>query len=197
MIKIGITGGIGSGKTYVSDLIKKQGLPVFNCDQAAKFIMANEESVRTQLIALIGDELFAADGKMNKDVMSAFIFANEEKRQKVNDIVHPAVKEQYQRWLSVQYTPMVFMESAILFESGFSELVDKIIHVYAAEDVRLHRIIQRDHLTRIQATERMKSQMSEAVKMKLSDFCILNNGNLSLTSQVNRILSQLDNQTGY
>ena len=191
MIKIGITGGIGSGKSYVSDLIKKQGLPVFNCDDAAKFIMANEDEIKNKLKLLVGDDVYTESGALNKEVMGNYIFSNDENRQKVNDIVHPAVREQYLRWLSVQYTPVVFMESAILFESGFSDLVDKVIHVFASDEVRIHRLIQRDGLTRMQAYDRMKAQMSEAVKMKLADYCIPNNGNISLSKQIGRILNQL------
>lgn len=191
MVRIGITGGIGSGKSYIADLIKKQGLPVFNCDDAAKFIMINEDEIKSKLKELVGEAVYNEDGSLNKDVMADFVFSSEENRQKVNDIVHPAVREQYMRWLSVQYTPVVFMESAILFESGFTDLVDKVIHVFASDEVRLHRLIKRDGLTRMQAYDRIKSQMSEAVKMKLADYCILNNGNMSLSKQLGRILGQL------
>ena len=191
MVRIGITGGIGSDKSYIADLIKKQGLPVFNCDDAAKFIMINEDEIKSKLKELVGEAVYNEDGSLNKDVMADFVFSSEENRQKVNDIVHPAVREQYMRWLSVQYTPVVFMESAILFESGFTDLVDRVIHVFASDEVRLHRLIKRDGLTRMQAYDRIKSQMSEAVKMKLADYCILNNGNMSLSKQLGRILGQL------
>lgn len=102
MVRIGITGGIGSGKSYIADLIKKQGLPVFNCDDAAKFIMINEDEIKSKLKELVGEAVYNEDGSLNKDVMADFVFSSEENRQKVNDIVHPAVREQYMRWLSVQ-----------------------------------------------------------------------------------------------
>lgn len=191
MIKIGITGGIGSGKSYIADLIKKQGLPVFNCDDAAKYIMANDDEIKAKLKELIGEEIYTDGGNLNKQMMSDFIYLNEDNRKKINEIVHPAVREQYMRWLSVQYTSVVFMESAILFESGFSDLVDKVIHVFASDEVRLHRLIQRDGLTRMQAYERMQAQMSEAVKMKFADYCILNNGNMNVAKQLGHILDQL------
>lgn len=191
MIKIGITGGIGSGKSYIADLIKKQGLPVFNCDDAAKYIMANDDEIKARLKELIGEEIYTDGGNLNKQMMSDFIYLNEDNRKKINEIVHPAVREQYMRWLSVQYTSVVFMESAILFESGFSDLVDKVIHVFASDEVRLHRLIKRDGLTRMQAYERMQAQMSEAVKMKFADYCILNNGNMNVAKQLGHILDQL------
>lgn len=191
MIKIGITGGIGSGKSYIADLIKKQGLPVFNCDDAAKYIMANDDEIKANLKELIGEEIYTDGGNLNKQMMSDFIYLNEDNRKKINEIVHPAVREQYMRWLSVQYTSVVFMESAILFESGFSDLVDKVIHVFASDEVRLHRLIKRDGLTRMQAYERMQAQMSEAVKMKFADYCILNNGNMNVAKQLGHILDQL------
>lgn len=191
MIKIGITGGIGSGKSYIADLIKKQGLPVFNCDDAAKYIMANDDEIKAKLKELIGEEIYTDGGNINKQMMSDFIYLNEDNRKKINEIVHPAVREQYMRWLSVQYTSVVFMESAILFESGFSDLVDKVIHVFASDEVRLHRLIKRDGLTRMQAYERMQAQMSEAVKMKFADYCILNNGNMNVAKQLGHILDQL------
>ncbi|MCQ2132624.1 MAG: dephospho-CoA kinase [Bacteroidaceae bacterium] len=191
MIKIGITGGIGSGKSYIADLIKKQGLPVFNCDDAAKYIMANDDEIKAKLKELIGEEIYTDGGNLNKQMMSDFIYLNEDNRKKINEIVHPAVREQYMRWLSVQYTSVVFMESAILFESGFSDLVDKVIHVFASDEVRLHRLIKRDGLTRMQAYERMQAQMSEAVKMKFADYCILNNGNMDVAKQLGHILDQL------
>lgn len=191
MIKIGITGGIGSGKSYIADLIKKQGLPVFNCDDAAKYIMANDDEIKAKLKELIGEEIYTDGGDLNKQMMSDFIYLNEDNRKKINEIVHPAVREQYMRWLSVQYTSVVFMESAILFESGFSDLVDKVIHVFASDEVRLHRLIKRDGLTRMQAYERMQAQMSEAVKMKFADYCILNNGNMNVAKQLGHILDQL------
>ena len=191
MIKIGITGGIGSGKSYIADLIKKQGLPVFNCDDAAKYIMANDDEIKAKLKELIGEEIYTDGGNLNKQMMSDFIYLNEDNRKKINEIVHPAVREQYMRWLSVQYTSVVFMESAILFESGFSDLVDKVIHVFASDEVRLHRLIKRDGLTRMQAYGRMQAQMSEAVKMKFADYCILNNGNMNVAKQLGHILDQL------
>ena len=188
---IAITGGIGSGKSYIADLIKKQGLPVFNCDDAAKYIMANDDEIKAKLKELIGEEIYTDGGNLNKQMMSDFIYLNENNRKKINEIVHPAVREQYMRWLSVQYTSVVFMESAILFESGFSDLVDKVIHVFASDEVRLHRLIKRDGLTRMQAYERMQAQMSEAVKMKFADYCILNNGNMNVAKQLGHILDQL------
>ena len=191
MKSIVVTGGIGSGKSYIADLIKKQGLPVFNCDDAAKYIMANDDEIKAKLKELIGEEIYTDGGNLNKQMMSDFIYLNEDNRKKINEIVHPAVREQYMRWLSVQYTSVVFMESAILFESGFSDLVDKVIHVFASDEVRLHRLIKRDGLTRMQAYERMQAQMSEAVKMKFADYCILNNGNMNVAKQLGHILDQL------
>lgn len=183
---IGITGGIGCGKTYVSNILRRQGFLVYSCDDRAKMIMKEDEAVKSALIELIGTDAYNEDSELNKSVIGAFIFANQENREKINAIVHPKVKADFQMWYNIQESDVVFMESAILYEVGFTDIVDKVLYVYASEEVRIRRIIKRDKLNRMEVTKRIKAQLSEAVKMKLADFCVINNGN-------NNILKQLQN----
>ena len=185
-MKIGITGGIGSGKTYVANFLKKKGFPVYSCDDRARIIMKEDETIKAELIQLIGEDAYLEDGNLNKPVIANFLYANKENQEKIGALVHPRVRNDFEMWCNFQDSEVVFMESAILYESGLSDAVDKVLYVFAADDVRIKRIIHRDKITRNEAYARIKAQMPEAVKMKLSDYCIINNGN-------NNILKQLQN----
>lgn len=185
-MKIGITGGIGSGKTYVSNLLKKQGFPVYNCDERAKLLMKDDAAVKAGVIELIGPDAFTETGDLNKKVISDFLYASKENQEKIGALVHPRVRRDFEMWCNFQDNEVMFMECAILFESGMADAVDKVLYVFASDEVRMRRLIQRDKITRTDAYIRMKAQMPEPVKMKLADFCIINNGN-------NNILKQLQN----
>lgn len=186
-MKIGITGGIGSGKSYVCDIIKKQGFPVFNCDNRAKQLMVENEDIKQQIINVIGLEAYTEDGKLNKAVISQFVFASKENQDKINAIVHPVVIKEFEEWADEQFANLVFIESAILFEAGLRDKVDKVIEVYAAEEIRINRTIKRDHITRDEVKAIMNAQLNETVKMKLSDYCIINNGNIDILKQLKSI----------
>lgn len=155
---IGITGGIGSGKSYVSDLMRRElGIPVYDCDKEAKRLTATDMEIRKKLIALVGQEVFEGD-TLNKPLLVDFLFASPENASQVNAIIHPAVQEDFKQWASRQQKPVVALESAILFESGFNELVDKVLFVDAPEEVRLHRAMLRDSASEEQILARMKMQ---------------------------------------
>lgn len=183
---IGITGGMGCGKTYVSNILRKQGFPVYSCDDRARSLMKDDAEVKAALVELVGADAYTGNGELNKPVIAAFLYANKENREKINALVHPKVRLDFQMWCRLQDADVIFMECAILYESGFDQLVDKVLYVYASDDVRIHRIIHRDKLNRMEVTRRIKTQTPEAVKMRLADFCIINNGN-------NNILKQLQN----
>ena len=191
MVILGITGGIGCGKSYVSNLLKRQGAPVYNCDEAAKYIMSSDQQVIEQIKTLVGENAYLADGQINKTTIGEFIFSSDENRLKLNAIVHPVVRQHFIGWTHSLNTPMAFVECALLYESGFDDMVDKVVEVFASEEVRIHRIIKRDKITRIQATERIKAQMSETEKMKKADFCIINNGNMNVSRQIDRIVGHI------
>ena len=210
MKTIGITGGIGSGKSYVSDILRREfGIPVYDCDMEAKRLTATDPDIRCKLIALVGTEVF--DGqKLNKQLLADYLFANPENASKVNAIIHPAVLRDFERWVASSPNPsteeegnhpevphpfspllegsgeaLVCLESAILFESGFNAYVDKVLFVDAPEDVRLRRAMQRDTATEAQIRARMKMQQPELHRAQ-SDFIIDNS-----TSDDTRLLVQL------
>lgn len=190
MIRIGITGGIGSGKSYVCNILKQRGIPVYNCDDEAKRLMAESPTLRQQLSALIGSNIYI-NNVLDKSAIANYLFANADNAQKINHIVHPAVKEDFLQWASKQNANIVAQECALLFEAGFSNTVDKSIEVYALQPIRLQRTMQRDHATQEQIEARMKQQMPEEEKRTLADYCILNDGTQNIEEQLDAILQDL------
>ena len=186
-MKIGITGGMGCGKTYVSTILKKQGFPVYNCDDRARRLMKEDETIKSAVVELIGENAYTETGDLDKAVISQFIYSDEENRKKLNAIVHPRVKSDFLMWCNFQDSDVMFMECALLYESAIDDVVDKVLYVYASDEVRIHRIIKRDRINRTEAYLRMKSQMPEAEKMKRADFCIINNGNNNVLRQLHNI----------
>ena len=170
---IGITGGIGCGKSYVSDILRNDfGIPVYDCDKEAKRLTATSSNIRQQLIQLIGSNVFNGQ-ELNKQVLADYLFKGPEQASKVNAIIHPAVQEDFKLWASRQQKPLVALESAILYESGFDGLVDKVIFVDAPEDVRLKRAMLRDSASEEQIRARMKMQRPELHRSQ-ADFVVDN-----------------------
>lgn len=183
---IGITGGIGSGKSYVSNLLRsKFGIPVYDCDTEAKRLTATNAEIRQKLIALIGPEVFEG-GILNKQLLADYLFADVENASQVNAIIHPVVLKDFAEWSKVKsQEPIVGLESAILYESGFNDSIDYVLFVDASEDVRLHRAMLRDTASEEQIKARMKMQQPELHRLQ-ADFIIDNN-----TSDDTRLLEQL------
>jgi dephospho-CoA kinase len=175
MIKLGITGGIGSGKSYVSNIIRRQGFPVYDCDEQARRLILSDADVRSALVALLGDGLFG-EGGFNRALMADYLFANEDHARCIDAIVHPAVKRDFVQWASNQSSLLVGVESAILYESGMRDLVDRVLLVSAPKAVCLGRAMQRDGATEEQVRARMARQLSDEERRRLSDFEIVNNG---------------------
>lgn len=153
MIKIGITGGIGSGKSYVSHLLEEAGIPVYDTDTEAKKLTLSHPRIREGLLVLLGEDVYKADGSLNKPVLASYLFASTENAGRVNRIIHPCVYEDFQQWADRQAasgTEVVAMESAILFESGFHTAVDYVVMVYAPLELRITRAMQRDAATEAQ-----------------------------------------------
>lgn len=170
---IGITGGIGSGKSYISALLQKEfEIPVYDCDSEAKRLTAENEEIRQQLVELVGPEVFI-EGRLNKQLLANYLFSDPEHASKVNAIIHPAVLKDFKRWAEKQQMPIVALESAILFESGFNAFVDKVIFVDAPEEVRLQRAIERDSAKAEQIKARMKMQQPD-IQRGQADFIIQN-----------------------
>lgn len=191
MIVLGVTGGIGSGKSTVSELLRLNGIPVYTADDESKKLVASSPIIREKLIELFGNDLY--DGEiLNKALLASHIFTDKNKLDKVNTIIHPEVEKHFREWIKdkKQY-PIVAQEAAILFESGFQRLVDKVIMVYAPLDIRIERVVNRDKVSREMVIDRVKNQMSDEEKAKLSDFVIVNDGTSSLIDQVMEIIQQL------
>ena len=191
MISIAITGGIGSGKTYVSDMLQNRGVPIYNADVEAKRLMVSDISIRKGLVGLLGEDAYLND-ELNKPLLASYLFSSPEHVKQINSIVHPSVKADFRRWLDAnQHYAIAGIESAILFEAGFQDCVDFIIMVSAPEALRLSRAMKRDGASEQQIRERMAAQMDEDKKKEMSDFVILNDETSSLDSQIESILEIL------
>ncbi|ANH81155.1 dephospho-CoA kinase [Niabella ginsenosidivorans] len=186
MLKVGITGGIGSGKTLAASLFKTLGIPVYDADAAAKRLMSTSKSLQQQLIAAFGEEAFK-NGQLDRAFLAARVFGDDEQLKKINSIVHPAAIQDSQDWFKQQHAPYAIKEASILFETGSDQYLDYIIGVTAPEQLRIQRTIERSHLTEQQVRERMDKQMDETEKMRRCHFVINNNGHLSLIEQVVKI----------
>lgn len=190
VIKLGITGGIGSGKTSVCRVFKVLGIPVFSADFEAKNIMDNDESIKLRINSIAGKELYMS-GTLDRAELASMIFNNKQLLEKVNLLIHPIVFENFVRWASEQNAPYVIMEAAILFENGACDIVDKIATVVAPAEQRIERIMRRNNLSREQILMRMKNQMDDDEKVKRSDYVILNSEKDMIIPAILRIHEEL------
>ncbi len=191
MIKVGITGGIGSGKSIVASLFALYGIPVYIADTESKILTNTSETIRQKLTALFGDSLYTETG-LDKKKLASYIFNDPKLLETVNRIIHPEVAQHFQNWVAQQTGNLCIIESAILFESGFNSLVDKTITVFAPEEIRIKRSMQRDNVSEETIRQRMKNQMAEEVKINRSDFIISNDDSKALIPQVYAILTTLN-----
>ncbi|MDR0962149.1 MAG: dephospho-CoA kinase [Mediterranea sp.] len=196
-IKIGITGGIGSGKSVVSHLLSVMGVPVYISDIASKQLTVFDPDIRRELTDLVGAEVY--DGRtLNKELLARYMFGNPEHLHAVNAIIHPRVRDDFRDWAEQHASePLVAMESAILIEAGFAGEVDKVVMVYAPEEVRIRRAMQRDGATRELVERRVRSQMSDEEKRKQADFVIVNADDTPLMPQVLQLIASLSGNIPY
>lgn len=178
MITIGLTGGIGSGKTTIAQWFQEKGIPVYNSDFEAKKLMNENEDLIQQLIELFGDETYK-NGEYNRSYVASKVFNDKELLNQLNAIVHPAVFKHFDEWLDNQNSSFVVKEAAILFESGSYKDCDYIISVIADEEIRIDRVAKRDQLNEDQIRNRMKSQWTDEQRIEKSDFIIENNKDLN------------------
>lgn len=190
MIKLGVTGGIGSGKSVVSRLLSVWNIPVYDTDSRSKDILDADEGVKSKLTSLLGDEIYA-DGALNRALMASKIFNDEELLKKANGIIHPAVIEDFERWCSVQNSLIVGCESAILLQGDLRNKLDCVLTVSCPEDIRIDRACSRDNADREAVKSRVRNQMSDEEREQLADFIVLNDGNSSLIMQVKAIVVSL------
>jgi dephospho-CoA kinase len=173
-MRIGVTGGIGSGKTTVCKVFRVLGIAVFDADTEAQLIIGNDNRVRERLSLIAGTDLFLS-GSLDRKLLAGLIFNDRKLLQKVNDLIHPIVFESFEKWASVQQTPYVILDAAILFESGAANLVDKTIAVVTPVDERIKRVSERSNLTFADVHDRIKNQISDEERLALADYSI-NNG---------------------
>lgn len=175
-LKLGVTGGIGSGKTTVCKVFAVLGIPVFSADTEAKRIQDSDRDLQIKINSLAGKDLFAS-GKLDRTEMAKLIFRDSDLLAKVNSIVHPAVFEYFREWLKKQDSPYAVMEAAILFESGAYRMMDRIVTVVTPMEERIERLVKGNKLTREQVTERIKNQIDDESRIKRSDYVIFNSEN--------------------
>lgn len=171
---LGITGGIGSGKSIISKLFRLTGIPVYDCDREAKRLNNTNKSIQRELCSLVGKNAYNIDGTLNKQVLAKYLFENSTNAMRVNAIIHPHVMKDFIHWREQQKTQWVGIESAILFETGFNSITDKTLMVYASEETKIARIIRRDGTTIQNARLRIAQQMSDEEKQKKADWTIQN-----------------------
>ena len=188
--RIGITGGIGAGKSIVSKILETMGFPVFNSDDYAKSLLDSDSEVKTLLFQLLGSEIIQ-DNSVDRKKLAALIFKDEKLRQEVNNIIHPKVREAYASLAATSKSKLVFNEAAILFETGAYQQFDATILVTAPEELRTKRVMQRDQVTLQEVQARMKTQWSDEEKHKLASFVIVNDEVQPLIVQLEKILEKL------
>lgn len=196
MLTIGLTGGIGSGKSTVAKIFEVLGIPVFNADMEAKKLMEENLDIRAAVQAEFGQETYA-EGKLNRAMLSAQVFSNPYLLDKLNAIVHPITIAFAATWANRQTSPYVIKEAAIIFESGSGANLQYVVGVYAPSALRIHRVMQRDQYTREQVIERMNRQIDEDLKMKLCDYVLFNDEQQLLTPQVLQLHSTFLHLAGH
>jgi len=190
MKKIGITGGIGSGKTYVASVFQSLGIPIFNADIQAKKIMTSSEKLIKLVKEEFGNDIYK-DSDLNKEKLASIVFSNSDKLQKLNSLVHPIVKEELNNWCEKQTSPYVIKEAAILFESNSHIGLDAVICVSAPLELRIERLLNRDDYSEKEIKKRIENQISQEEKEKLSDYIIVNDEKELLLPKIIKIHKEL------
>ena len=195
MMVLGLTGGIGSGKSTVAQYFKELGVPVYDSDREAKLLMTTDDEIREEMIRLFGPEAYE-ENVLNRSFISNKVFSDPDLLEKLNSIVHPRVRIHFRRWVDAQQAPYVLQEAAILFENGAHKKLDGMILVWAPRETRIQRVMERDQVSRSDVLARMKNQWSDAEKTALADY-IIENIELSETArQVAHIHSAILEKSG-
>lgn len=191
MIRVAVTGGIGSGKSVVCEVFDKIGIAVFNADYWAKHIMNNNTDVVKQLKKLLGNDVYRQNGMLDRKKMAEIIFSDTFMLEKVNSIVHPVVRNEFQSWSTKQTSAYVIQEAAIIFENKQASTFDKIILVTAPEKIRINRVTKRDRLKANDVQKRINNQLSDEIKKKKSDYIIINDNIQLILPQILKIDKQI------
>ena len=183
MLKVGLTGGIGSGKSTVARIFNVLGIPVYSADDAAKRLMAENDELKYNIIRSFGTESYV-NGELNRKYLSAQVFNDSRKIELLNSFVHPATIQDAKQWMGKQHAPYIIKEAALIFESGSNQFLDYVIGVQSPTELRIERAMKRDNISREQVEARMKLQMDEEEKMKKCNFLIVNDEQQRLIPQV-------------
>ena len=190
-IKLAITGGIGSGKSVASHIMEVMGVPVYDCDKRAKELMVTDAVIIKGLTRMFGSECYNEDGSLNKNYVASRIFTDDDNIKRVNALVHPVVKRDFEQWAMSYDAPLVAVETAILYESGIIESVDKVLVVWADKETCIRRTIARSGMSRNQVISRMQKQMSSDEMLLLSDYSLYNDNGKPLLPGIKALLEEL------
>lgn len=190
MLKVGLTGGIGSGKSTVAKIFEVLGVPVYYADDAAKHIMNTDAELREKIISTFGAGSYV-NNELNRPYIASIVFENTEKLALLNSLIHPATIRDAERWMQQQTSPYVIKEAALIFESGSAENLDYVIGVFSPLPLRIKRIMERDNVTRDEVMKRMSRQIDEDIKMRLCDKVIVNDEQQLVITQVLALHQQL------
>lgn len=183
MIKVGLTGGIGSGKTTVAKVFETLSIPVYYADDKTKYLMNNNEGLKASIIQHFGNDVYKK-GELDRKYLASIVFSNKEKLDLLNSLTHPLTIRDAEEWMNRQTTQYVIKEAALLFESGAAERLDYIIGVYAPQHIRVKRVMKRDNQPVEEVMKRISRQIDEEMKMKLCNFVITNNDQQLVIPQV-------------
>ena len=192
--KVGLTGGMGSGKSIIAKIFETIGIPVFNADTIAKKLMEQDPELKQKITQLFGTDTYL-DGKLNRAFLAGIVFNDKEKLALLNNVVHPATLAAAMDWMNQQTAPYMVKEAALIFEAGAEKQLDLVIGVSAPKDMRMKRVMERDGIGKEQAEARMRNQMDDTEKMSLCDHVIINDEKHLIVPQVLRIHQTIMNST--
>lgn len=193
-LKVGITGGIGSGKSFCARYFQALGIPLYSADDRAKELMRTDRSIKSHLTALLGEDAYLTSGELNKPFLRQQLFGNADIRKQIDAIVHPAVGKDYEQWHAAQHTPFTLKEAALLVESGSYKELDHLIMVKAPAELRFQRIMQRDKIGMEEVHKRIQSQWPEEKKSEAADYFIDNSGLFPLLPQIIGLYKEIISQ---
>lgn len=196
-IRLAITGGIGSGKSVVSRMLDIMGVPVYDCDSRAKMMMVGNSYVVEELKRMFGEECYNDDGSLNRQYIASRIFTDKENIRRMNALIHPLVKDDFKRWADGQLSPLVAVETAVLYESGMIDAVDKVLVVWAGKETAIERSMARGKMARRQVENRMENQMAADELLLLSDYSLCNDNGCPLLPQLIPLLEELKNISNF